>query len=86
MSNRDGILDPHPSEHVQMSPELAAFDRWAADPNDLAKKAARPLPASAWLPPSVGHHGPAAAARVLSTPKAANGFGDRAERGSEVHT
>ena len=37
MSNRDGILDSHPSERVKMPPELAAFDRWDADPNDLAK-------------------------------------------------
>ena len=37
MSNRDGILDSHPSECVKMPPELAAFDRWDADPNDLAK-------------------------------------------------
>ena len=25
MSNRDGILDSHPSERVKMPPELAAF-------------------------------------------------------------
>ena len=37
MSNRDGILDSHPSERVTMPPELAAFDRWAKDRNDLAK-------------------------------------------------
>ena len=37
MSNPDGILDSHPSERVKMPPELAAFDRWDADPNDLAK-------------------------------------------------
>ena len=37
MSNRDGILDSHPSERVKMPPELLAFDRWDADPNDLAK-------------------------------------------------
>ncbi len=37
MSNRDGILDSHPSERVKTPPELAAFDRWDADPNDLAK-------------------------------------------------
>ena len=33
----DGNLDPHPSEHVPMLPELAAFDRWAADREDLPK-------------------------------------------------
>ena len=33
MSNRGGILDSHPSERVKMPPELAAFDRWDADPN-----------------------------------------------------
>ena len=37
MSNRGGILDSHPSERVKTPPELAAFDRWDADPNDLAK-------------------------------------------------
>ena len=37
MTNRDGILDSHPSERVKMPPELAAFDRWDADRNDLAK-------------------------------------------------
>ena len=37
MSNRDAILDSHPSERVKMPPAPAAFDRWDADPNDLAK-------------------------------------------------
>ena len=37
MSNRDGILDSHPSERVTMPPDLAALDRWAADQNDTAK-------------------------------------------------
>ena len=50
MSNRDGILDSHPSERVKMPPELAAFDRWDADPNDLAKWEA----AMAALAPAAG--------------------------------
>ena len=50
MSNRDGILDSHPSERVKMPPELAAFDRWGADPNDLAKWEA----AMAALAPAAG--------------------------------
>ena len=45
MSNRDAILDSHPSERVNMPPELAAFDRWDADPNDLAKWEAALAPA-----------------------------------------
>ena len=50
MSNRDGILDSHPPERVKMPPELAAFDRWDADPNDLAKWEA----AMAALAPAAG--------------------------------
>ena len=50
MSNRDEILDSHPSERVKMPPELAAFDRWDADPNDLAKWE----PAMAALAPAAG--------------------------------
>ena len=53
MSNRDGILDSHPSERVKMPPELAAFDRWDADPNDLAKWEA----AMAALAPAAGAGG-----------------------------
>ena len=60
MSNRDGILDSHPSLRVKMPPELAAFDRWDADPNDLAKWEA----AMAAFAPALA---PAAGADELST-------------------
>ena len=54
MSNRDGILDSHPSERVKMSPELAAFDRWDADPNDLAKWEAAMAALAPALAPAAG--------------------------------
>ena len=63
MSNRDGILDPHPSERVKMPPELAAFDRWDADPNDLAKWEA----AMAAFAPAAGADNSNANHRHLST-------------------
>ena len=34
--DRDGILDPRASEPVAKPPELEAFDRWAAEPDNLA--------------------------------------------------
>ena len=47
---RDGILDPRASETVAKPPELEAFDRWAAEPdNTAAWEAAR-----RWLAHSVG--------------------------------
>ena len=63
MSNRDAILDSHPSERVKMPPELAAFDRWDADPNDLAKWEA----AMAALAPAAGADNSNANHRHLST-------------------
>ena len=54
MSNRDGILDSHPSERVKMPPELAAFDRWDADPNDLAKWEAAMAALAPALAPAAG--------------------------------
>ena len=63
MSNRDGILDSHPSERVKMPPELAAFDRWDADPNDLAKWE----PAMAALAPAARADNSNANHRHLST-------------------
>ena len=63
MSNRDGILDSHPSERVKMPPELAAFDRWDADPNDLAKWEA----AMVALAPAAGADNSNANHRHLST-------------------
>ncbi len=63
MSNRDGILDSYPSLRVKMPPELAAFDRWDADPNDLAKWEA----AMAALAPAAGADNSNANHRHLST-------------------
>ena len=54
MTNRDGILDSHPSERVKMPPELAAFDRWDADPNDLAKWEAAMAALAPALAPAAG--------------------------------
>ena len=34
--DRDGILDPRASEPVAKPPEIEAFDRWAAEPDNLA--------------------------------------------------
>ena len=34
--DRDGILDPKASEPVAKQPEIEAFDRWAAEPDNLA--------------------------------------------------
>ena len=34
--DRDGILDPKASEPVAKPPEIEAFDRWAAEPDNLA--------------------------------------------------
>ena len=34
--DRDGILDPRASEPVALPPEIEAFDRWAAEPDNLA--------------------------------------------------
>ena len=34
--DRDGILDPRASESVAKPPEIEAFDRWAAEPDNLA--------------------------------------------------
>ena len=34
--DRDGILDPRASEPVAKQPEIEAFDRWAAEPDNLA--------------------------------------------------
>ena len=50
MTNRDGILDPLPSLRVNPPPWQAAYNRWDADPNDLAKWEA----AMAALAPAAG--------------------------------
>ena len=34
--DRDGILDPRASESVALPSEIEAFDRWAAEPDNLA--------------------------------------------------
>ena len=67
MSNRDGILDSHPSERVKMPPELAAFDRWDADPNDLAKWEAAMAAFAPALAPAAGADNSNANHRHLST-------------------
>ena len=34
--DRDGILDPRASESVALPSEIEAFDRWAAEPDNMA--------------------------------------------------
>ena len=67
MSNRDEILDSHPSLRVKMPPELAAFDRWDADPNDLAKWEAAMAAFAPALAPAAGANNSNANHRHIST-------------------
>ena len=74
MSNRDEILDSHPSLRVKMPPELAAFDRWDADPNDLAKWEAAMAAFAPALAPAAGADELSAARRLgLALPGAWRG-------------
>ena len=74
MSNRDGILDPLPSEHVNPPPWQAAYNRWDADREDLAKWEAAMAAFAPALAPATGADELSAARRLgLALPGAWRG-------------
>ena len=74
MTNRDGILDPLPSEHVNPPPWQAAYNRWDADREDLAKWEAAMAAFAPALAPATGADELSAAHRLgLALPGAWRG-------------